>query len=112
MLNKWDKDAISSRFKSKASSVDTYLREVSAKVKTNKSYEFIYDEYLALSEVYNFLYEKTFLNTKESLVRKLKDLLESEGLFSNRSYHIESYYKFRTAEIQCLINEFQEGDQR
>jgi len=68
----WDEKALSSEFLTQAQDAERYLGEVRRKVKRNRSYERVFDEHLARFYVFNYIHGRTFLSTRQALLRELK----------------------------------------
>ncbi|MGZ5135869.1 MAG: hypothetical protein ACXWCG_12000 [Flavitalea sp.] len=101
----WDIELLSSRFLNEANNAERYLREVKVKVKTNASYERVYDEHLARFYVFNYLHGRTFLSSKDALLKELKEFLDYTQTPSD-AYDLERFNENRKLYITQLIKEF------
>ncbi len=101
---------LDAEFSSKADGADRYLREVEAKVKSNRSYERVYDETLAEFYVYNFLRGRTWLASRSQLLSALSArALEtpSEKVFDRERFET----RFQGL-IRSLVQRFNDNDEK
>jgi hypothetical protein len=68
----WNSEELSARYLHQAEDAERYLAEVRGKLKRNRSYEHVFDEHMARFYVYNYLHGRTFLQTREELLRELE----------------------------------------
>jgi len=68
----WNLEELSARYLHQAEDAERYLAEVRGKLKRNRSYEHVFDEHIARFYVYNYLHGRTFLQTREELLRELE----------------------------------------
>ncbi len=101
----WDTDALTRRFLHQAEDAERYLREVRSKVKSNPSYQHVYDEHMARFYVFNYLHGRTFLETQDSLLRELRSLLNAK-IPTPDIYDKERFETYRRRYIEQLIEEF------
>jgi len=105
-MDKWDMNALSNRFLSQVEDTERYLEEVKFKVKSNKSYEHIYDEHLAKFYVYNYLHGRTFLVSCENLLKELKSMAINPLRAPNDAYDAQRFENYYHRYINNLIEEF------
>lgn len=74
----WNPQELSARYLHQAQDAERYLREVRGKLKRNPSYEHVFDEHMARFYVYNHLHERTFLDTREALLKELEAMRRGE----------------------------------
>ena len=67
----WNSEELSARYLHQAENAERYLAEVRGKLKRDRSYEHVFDEHMARFYVYNYLHGRTFLQTREGLLREL-----------------------------------------
>lgn len=68
----WNSQELSARYLHQAEDAERYLAEVRGKLKRNRSYEHVFDEHMARFYVYNYLHGRTFIQTREELLRELE----------------------------------------
>lgn len=115
MSETWNDNQLSNRFQFCAEKAEQYLRELPDKIRRNSSYERIYDETLAEYYVYNYLHGKTFLSSRFTLLRELREMKmqnipmrEKRGEDSfGQVYNAEGFSDSRLRLIDSLISEFQ-----
>ena len=86
-----------------------YLAEVRIKVKSNRSYERLYDETLAEFYVYNYLHGRYFLATKGETVAALEVLAGSPAP-KETVFDPERFAAHRLKLIRGLLDRF--GEER
>ena len=74
----WNADELSRSFKARAVKADRYLLELREKIRRNDSYKVISDQTLAEFYVYDPLWERTFLATRELLLAELAEMKEAD----------------------------------
>lgn len=105
-MTTWNVESLSRRFLSQANSAESYLREVRVKVKTNASYERVYDEHLARFYVFSYLHGRTFLSSKEALLKELKEFSDDTMQTPSDAYDPACFKQHRKLYIAQLIKEF------
>ena len=70
----WNSEELSAQYLHQAEDAERYLAEVRGKLKRNRSYEHVFDEHMARFNVYNYLHGRTFLQTREELLRELEEM--------------------------------------
>ncbi len=105
-MTEWNVETLSSRFLREANSAEGYLRELRFKIETNKSYERVYDEHLARFYVFNYLHGRTFLYSREALLKELKDFSRDTQETPSDAYDPACFKKHRKLCISKLIEEF------
>jgi len=103
----WDLEALTREFLATAQSAERYLSEVRAKLHLTKSYEPIYDQTLADLYVFNYLHDRTFLATRESLLSALHELVASDVPRPANVFDFNLFLTFRKNIAQSLIQRFQ-----
>lgn len=105
----WNSNQISDQFKAKADSAERYIQSRRRDAETNPSYQHILDENLAEFYLYNSLWGKTFLESKESLIKHLQDLLNNPAQFNpTDAYDIDRFQAYFERSIQTLIKRVKE----
>ena len=74
-MSEWDANSLSESYERIADEAWRYCEEVKGKLSRTSSYEGVYDEHMAKYYVYNYLHGKTFLHSKEALVKELSTML-------------------------------------
>lgn len=81
LLMAWSAEKVSKLFLSTANESHQYKSEVKKfKVKHNQSYKTVYDRELAKFYLYSHLHAKPFLETKESLIKELREISNNLGI--------------------------------
>ena len=106
-MDKWDMDALSEQFFLQAEDADRYLRQVRIKVRSNKSYEHVYDEHLARFYVYNYLHGRTFLASRKALLDELRNLANTPLTSPHDVYDAQRFESNRQIYISELIRQFE-----
>lgn len=104
----WDPEALTRRFLHQAEDAERYLAEVRGKVKSNPSYQHVYDEHMARFYVFNYLHGRTFLESRNSLLQELQSILTAQ-VPSPDVYDKERFETYRRRYIEQLIEEFSKG---
>jgi len=107
--DKWDSQRVSDGYLSTARDAEIYLDEIREKVKSNPSYEVIYDEYLAKFFVYNYLHGRTFLDTKQALVSELRSMLARPALDS-KVYDAARFKKYYCVYVQEVLRNLESSE--
>lgn len=105
----WNPDLISSEFLFQAEDAERYLSEVRRKVRANPSYQCILDEHLARFYVFNYLYDRTFLCSREALMKELKRLAGVPCDAPAEAYDPVRFEHFRQQYLGHLISRFGPG---
>jgi hypothetical protein len=103
----WNPESLSKEFLAKAEACRQYLREVKAKLRFRRSYEFIFDQTLAEFYVFNSLHGKSFLATRDDLLARLRSLLELEVPKEPEALDFERFKIVRRNIIETLIRRFE-----
>ena len=107
-MRSWNSQLVSEQFQNQALQAEQYLREVRVKVKSNKSYESIYDEQLARFYVFDYLHVRAFIDSRVNLVAGLNNLLANENTsWADDSYDKQRFEQFRAAFVKSLIQQFE-----
>ena len=69
--NAMESNELSQQFLCTAQSVEMYLAEITPKAKSNSTYRHLCDEHLAKFFVFNYLYRRAVLASREQLVTEL-----------------------------------------
>ncbi|WP_439504216.1 hypothetical protein [Methylophaga sp.] len=77
-MKEWDRDRISEFYLRQAQEAERYCNEVRGKIKRTFSYEAVFDEHMAKFYVYNYLHGRTFLESRESLLEELNEMLSQK----------------------------------
>lgn len=104
-MEQWDIDQISSTFRCQALEAERYCNEVKYKIKSNPSYESIYDEHIAKFHVYNYLHGKRFLSSRDQLLEELHGMLSCE-VTPYEYYDLDRFEKYRQDYINSEICKF------
>ncbi len=103
-MEQWDKDQISSIYRFRAQDAENYCKEIKEKIKFNPNYEFLYDEHLAKSCVYGYLYGKLFLASRDQLLDELLRMPSYE-VRPIDCYVLDRFERFRLRYINEVIAE-------
>lgn len=102
----WDRDALHRRFLMMAQNAEHRLNETRAKVRTNTSYKSFFDAALAEFYVYNRLHGRTWLESRQELLRALKETLNGPTPSTNEPFDKELFAQFWRNILKSLIEEF------
>ena len=102
-MKEWDLEQISNSYLRQAEEAERYCKEVKAKIKATSSYEMIFDEHMAKFYVYNYLYGKTFLSSREKLLTELHSML-SYKMSPTECFDLSRFETFRKTYINHEIN--------
>jgi hypothetical protein len=106
----WNPDLIGNEFLFQAGDAERYLSEVRRKVGVNPSYQCILDEHLARFYVFNFLRDRTFLCSREALLKELTRLAAGPFDAPAQAYNPERFEHFRQQYLAQLISRFSHGE--
>jgi hypothetical protein len=106
----WDAESISNGFLFQAEDAERYLSEVRWKVRSNPSYQCVLDEHLARFYVFNYLHGRTFLSSRQALLKELKRLAAVPIDAPTEAYSPERFEHFRQQYLAQLISRFGEGE--
>jgi hypothetical protein len=101
----WDAESLSKSYQWQAKDAERYLGTLKEKIKHNKSYERIYDEHLARFWVYNHLHGRTFLGSKDALLRELEAMRSTPQTVPNGSYDPDRFKRFFDTCLEKVIQD-------
>ena len=106
-MSKWDPEQISRQFRFTGDEAERYVLEVKKKIKYNKSYERVHDEHLAKFSVFNYLYDRQFIETKESLVAELKRMLNDPRAPLSEALDPERFTRYWKEYVEQLLSQYE-----
>jgi hypothetical protein len=106
MTTNWNPAAAHDYFLHGAEEAERYLREVRSKIKSNPSYERVHDEHLAKFYVFNYLHGRTFLDSRESLLRELNTMLR-QPVSTTEAYDADRFETYRKSYITELMKKYE-----
>lgn len=104
----WDPEFMSNGFLFQAQDAERYLSEVRRKVRSNSSYQCVLDDHLARFCVLNYLHGRTFLSSRQTLLKELKRLAAVPFAAPTEAYSPERFEHFRQQYLAQLISRFGE----
>jgi hypothetical protein len=99
----WDPEAVSQRFLRAAATAEDYLREVRSKIASQPTYGTTHDQTLAEYYVYNHLHGRTWLDTRETLLTRLRDMIHERLQMVSEAQDIEAFHRFRRRLLEHLV---------
>lgn len=105
-MSTWNSDVVSQQFLAQAKNAERYLQEVRMKVKSNLSYQHVYDEHLARFYVYNYLHGRLFLASRAALLKELQSMATHPIPASLKAYDDERFGTYRQQYLDHLIEQF------
>ncbi|MEQ9230512.1 MAG: hypothetical protein RIF46_07490, partial [Cyclobacteriaceae bacterium] len=88
-----------------ANEAERYCNEVKSKIDRTPTYKQIFDEHLAKFYVFNYLHGRTFLETRELLLKELNIMLSFKVEVSN-CFDFETFERYRQFYINQLIGQY------
>lgn len=76
-IMEWKLNELNRFFKSKADGAERYLIEIRSKLDKSISYEALYDQTLAEYYIFSYLHGRTFLESKQVLLKELNSMFDS-----------------------------------
>lgn len=105
-MTTWNSDAVSQQFLVQAEDAERYLQEVRVKVKSNSSYQHVHDEHLARFYVFNYLHGRTFLASRDALLKELQSMAAHAIPAPREAYEGERFGRYRQQYVNLLISQF------
>ncbi len=107
-MKAWDVQSINRKFKAAAENHRLRVKECRQRVARNSSYEQQADEALARYQAHDYFVDRTFLQTRNSLLQELGRLRDRNHTPSE-VYDADTYQGAWTAEVDELIARFSGG---
>ena len=104
-MSEWSADDLSDRFLRAAERTESRYKECRAKVSRSETYKRLHDEALAEFYVAHRLHGRTFLTSREFLIRELTNMLTLEFTGTGAFDHEFFIGTYRT-EVRRLLAEF------
>ncbi|MEO9805255.1 MAG: hypothetical protein ABJF04_18500 [Reichenbachiella sp.] len=102
-MESWNPEHLSKSFLFQANEAERYCKEVKSKIDRTPTYKQVFDEHLAKFYVFNYLHDRTFLETKELFIKELKNMLSFE-VNNSGCFDFETFERYRKLYINQLIN--------
>jgi hypothetical protein len=102
----WDMKSISDGFMHAAEMHEARVEEVRLKALGSIGYQYDHDEHLAEFAVYNHLHGRTFLESREELLAKLREMRRNSPPALSSIYNGEHFEGAYYRRIETLINAY------
>jgi len=103
----WAPKKLSDGFKSRAEMAKRYADELWARPNKGSYEKQLHDEHLAEFYVYDFLVERSFLNSPNALVAELREHQKRGPVFRSTIFDKETYSRYWKLVVENLINEYE-----